>query len=87
MSMPQYIEIAVVSSDSEALRSITKGSRISQPGIAPKYHLVALDKPNGKRVIGLSELDSTRVLFWVALDEMAKDTCECKRNRVRLELI
>ena len=74
--MPQYIEIAVVSSDIEALRAITKDSPISQPGIAPKYHLVALHKPSGKRVIGLSELDNIRVLFWVALDEQAKIVCE-----------
>jgi hypothetical protein len=76
MSMPQYIEIAVVASSSEALQSVTKGARISEPGIAPKYFLVALDKPTGKRVIGLSELKHEHILLWVALDNSARHKCD-----------
>ena len=76
MSMPQYIRVAVVSSNSETLRKITKGSKISEPGIAPRYSLVALSKPDGKRVIGLSDLECERVLLWIALDNKAREKCD-----------
>jgi hypothetical protein len=76
MSMPQYIEIAVVASKSDTIRAITKGAKISEPGIAPRYFLASLDKPSGKRVINLSELESDRILFWIVLDDKAKSECE-----------
>ena len=76
MSMPQYIMIAVVSSTGDRLRAITKGAQTSEPGIAPRYSLVALDGQLCKRMIPLSELEKERVLLWIALDDQAKVICQ-----------
>jgi len=76
MSMPQYIEIAVVGADQKIVKSITKGAPISQPGIAPKYHLVSLSEVTSKRLVNLAELNYERVLLWVSLDEQSKLACE-----------
>lgn len=76
MSMPQYIEIAVVGADQKTVKSVTKGAPISQPGIAPKYHLVSLSDASSKRITKFSELSYDRVFVWVALDEESKSICE-----------
>ena len=76
MSMPQYIHVAVVASNSKRLRDFTKSARISEPGVAPRYSLVSLKEPSGKRVLGWSELDCNNVLLWIALDDVAKAVCD-----------
>ncbi|MCL2914282.1 hypothetical protein L2725_10935 [Shewanella corallii] len=74
--MPQYIEIAVVGADQKTVKSITKDAPVSQPGIAPKYHLVSLSDASSKRITKFSELNYDRVFVWVALDEESKLACE-----------
>ncbi|ELH0894802.1 hypothetical protein Q9887_001683 [Vibrio fluvialis] len=76
MSMPQYIEIAVVGADQKTVKSVTKGAPVSQPGIAPKYHLVSLSDASSKRITKFSELNYDRVYVWIALDEESKSVCE-----------
>jgi hypothetical protein len=75
MSMPQPLLVAVVASGPERLRGLTKGAAISAPGVAPRYALVSLDLAAGKRVISLPQLESERVILWVALDDGAEARC------------
>lgn len=75
MSMPQYIEVAVVGADQTTVRSLTKGAPISKPGIAPRYHLVSLSGSSSKKIKAFSDLKYDRVILWVALDKQSEAVC------------
>jgi len=84
MSMPQYIIIAVVSSNMATLKKITKDALIFQPGVAPRYKLVTLDGKEGKRITSLEEIEVHRILLWIALDDAALAKCN-EMNSQNLE--
>ena len=71
MSMPQYIEIAVVASTEEQLKPLIKGAKIRQPSVAPKYLLLSLRKPSSKKVLYFSDLNPDHVLYWIAINDEA----------------
>jgi hypothetical protein len=76
MSMPQYLEIAVVASNESGFGSIEKLDAVFKPGIAPQYKLVTLDAPKSPLVIHMNRLDHQRIGLWVALDDEAMRRCQ-----------
>lgn len=76
MSMPQYIEIAVVASSEDGLKLIEGIDAISETGIAPRYKLVTIHPPRGDGVTQFSQLNATRVGLWVALDDQSMRMCQ-----------
>jgi hypothetical protein len=75
MSMPQYIEIAVVGATEKRVLEMTDGASIPESGIAPRYHLVSISSSNGGRCQDFSKLNYERVLYWVALDDESLKLC------------
>lgn len=73
--------IAVVSSNMASLKKITKGAKIFQPGVAPRYQLITLDGTEGKRIIRLEDIDCLRILLWIALDDTALTKCNEMNSR------
>jgi hypothetical protein len=81
MSMPQYLEVAVVGKEEKLVKTITKGVPISQPGIAPKYHLVSLSPATHKRFTEFESLNFEHVLVWIALDKESASKCKIAINK------
>ncbi len=69
MSMPQYIEIAVVGATEETVSAMTAGAVLPNSGIAPRYHLLSLTIPDKGICQCFSDVNTDRVLYWVALDQ------------------
>ena len=75
----------MVGKDEKLVKSITKGASISQPGVAPRYHLVSLSPATHKRITEFEKLDFEHVLVWIALDKESASKCEIaiKKNELR----
>jgi hypothetical protein len=76
MSMPQYIEIAVVGETESRVKEMIRGVSLPTSGIAPKYHLISLALPSEGICQSFSKLNYDRVLYWVALDDKSFITCQ-----------
>lgn len=76
MSMPQYLEIAVVASNEAELRPLEKLDAVEKTGIAPRYRFVTLDAPENPRVIHMDRLEQQQIGLWVALDDEAMSRCQ-----------
>ena len=71
MSMPLYIEIAVVSYNESGFKEIEGIDALSKTGIAPRYVLVTLDHPMKKGITQIDRLKHESIGLWVALDDDA----------------
>lgn len=81
MSMPQYMEIAVVSVTEDGLALIDGIEAITRSGIAPRYRLVTIQLPQRPDVTPFGQLDDRQIKLWVALDDESMRRC---RWRYRL---
>ena len=86
--MPQPISVAIVCSSCDLLNRLRKKVKVSEPGMAPRYYLVALDQP-GKRIITPDSIPSAKIDLWLALDqpslELAKRTHEEDKQKSQYE--
>lgn len=73
MSMPQYIEIAVVASNEEGFKPIEGIGALTKSGIAPRYKLATIHRPKSPGVTQLDHLPTKRIGLWVALDDESMD--------------
>jgi hypothetical protein len=80
MSMPQYLEVAVVGKEEKLVKTITKGVPISQPGIAPKYHLVSLSPATHKRFTVIKSVIKGTLPFFMLKYFNAKTSKKCIRQ-------
>ena len=71
MSMPLYLEVAVVATDESSFDLIRDIPAISKTGIAPRYMLAALRFPKDHDVIPFDDLTERSIGYWIALDDNA----------------
>jgi len=76
MSMPQYIEIAVVSSSINGFEPIQGVRALATAGIAPRYRLVTIHPPERHGVTHLDLLETAQIGLWVALDDESMHRCQ-----------
>ena len=68
MSMPQFINVVIITAKYEELNRLRRKIKVSEPGIALNYFLIALDK-GGKRIITPKEIPEATIDLWLTLDE------------------
>lgn len=76
MSMPLYLEVAVVATDESSFVLIRGIPAISKTGIAPRYRLAALHRPKVRDVTPFDDLAERSIGYWVALDDNAFAKCK-----------
>jgi len=76
MSMPAYLEVAVVASTERPLHQAASMPALNKKGVAPRYRLVSLDRPTTPGVEHFGSVPPEQIGFWVALDTEALDRCK-----------
>ena len=80
--MPQPIFVAIVCSRYAELNRLRRKLKVSEPGVAPKYCLIALDV-SGKRVITPKDIPQARIDLWITLDDASFEIAKKQHQKDR----